>query len=370
MDFVNETLLAAGWTVGFQPDGREALVVVAKGTFSLPAGEDEALLASKQLPLVEADTFTGEPGFSAPLHETDFAHRKPRCDVLLNGKAWAPKGRPAQTVPVSLSLGGMTKAFAVHGPRIWRKSLLGTPHPSAAEHFTSLAISYDNAFGGVDTSQTDASRHKAFLSNPVGRGFRHHLENVDGVPMPNTEEIRTPVTSPRGPYFPMAFGALGRNWQPRAALAGTYDEQWVNEGIPFFPKDFDDRYFQAAPEDQQVPYPRGGETVTLVNLSPRGTLRFRLPRLQVPVAFIPHRGPAKQLDAALDTVLIEPESSHVLLTWRLTWPLRRDAFEMKQVVVGGRSRGWLRAHAVGKTYYPNLDALARARRPSKGERHG
>jgi hypothetical protein len=76
------------------------------------------------------------------------------------------------------------------------------------------------------------------------------------------------------------------------------------------------------------------------------------------------------LDAALDTVLVEPDADRLLLTWRLAWPLRRDAFEMKQVVVGGRSRGWLRAHTVGKTYYPNLDALARVSRIQKAGRHG
>jgi len=367
MDFVNETPLSAGWTVGFQPDGREVLVVVAKGTFSLPTSEEEAPLASKQLPLVEADTFTEEPGFSAPLHEADFAHRKPRCDVLLNGSAWAPGGKPTQVVPVSFSLGGMTKAFAVHGPRVWRKSLMGAPRPSETKPFISLPISYNNAFGGIDTSPDDPSKHRAFPLNPVGRGFRHHLEGVDGVLMPNTEEIRTPVTSPRGPYRPMAFGAMGRNWQPRAAFAGTYDESWLSEGLPFFPKDFDDRYFQSAPIDQQVPYPRGGEAVTLINLTRNGTLRFRLPERRVPVALIPHQGPTKQLDAALDTVLVEPDAGHLLLTWRIAWPLRRDAFEMKQVVVGGRSRGWLRAHAVGKAYYPNIDALIRARRVG---RHG
>ena len=45
-----------------------------------------------------ADTFTGEPGFSAPVYEVDFAPRKPRCDVLLVGSAYAPEGRPATRV--------------------------------------------------------------------------------------------------------------------------------------------------------------------------------------------------------------------------------------------------------------------------------
>ncbi|MBZ4415384.1 DUF2169 domain-containing protein [Myxococcus sp. RHSTA-1-4] len=356
--------------MGFQPDGREVLVVVAKATFTLPTEDTVAPLAPEQVPLTEADTFTGEPGFSAPLHETDFAHRKPRCDVLLNGSAWAPGGRPARVVPVSLSLGGMKKSFAVHGPRVWRKTLVGGIQPSEAQAFTSQSISYDHAFGGVDTGPKDASKHQTFLPNPVGKGFHHFLAEVDGRPMPNTEEIRAPITSPRGPYRPMAFGALGRNWQPRASYAGTYDARWMDECLPFFPKDFDDKYFQAAPEDQQVPYPRGGEAVTLVNLSPQGMLRFRLPHLRVPIAFIPHQGRATQQDAVLDTVLLEPDANRLLLTWRIAWPLRRNAFEMKQVVVGGRTPGWMRAHAVGKKYYPGLNELIQADRARKGGRHG
>jgi hypothetical protein len=31
-------------------------------------------------------------------------------------------------------------------------------------------------------------------------------------------------------------------------LAGTYDEHWLNETRPFLPADFDDQYFQAAPQ--------------------------------------------------------------------------------------------------------------------------
>ena len=63
-------------------------------------------------------------------------------------------------------------------------------------------------------------------------------------------------------------------------------------------------------------------------------------------------------------------SSRLLLTWRLAWPLRRNAFELKQVVVGGRSPGWLRAHAVGKRYYPTLNEVIRADRARKGGHRG
>ena len=84
MDFVNETKVEAGWTLGFEPDGRELLVVAIKATFKIPKFGDEPELAENQVPLTAADEFTGEPGYSATLYETDYAHRKPFCDVLLN----------------------------------------------------------------------------------------------------------------------------------------------------------------------------------------------------------------------------------------------------------------------------------------------
>ena len=85
MQLLNATKMQAGYTMGMQPDGREVLVVVARGTFQIPKTGEEPTLAHNQTPIVEADTFTGEPGFSAPVYESDFAPVKPRCDVLLLG---------------------------------------------------------------------------------------------------------------------------------------------------------------------------------------------------------------------------------------------------------------------------------------------
>jgi len=90
--------------MGMKPDGRELLVVVVKGTFSIPKSPSEVPeLAEKQADLVMADEFTGEPGLSAPKYESDFAPFKPRCDVLLNGSAYAPGGQPSQTHQVGVA---------------------------------------------------------------------------------------------------------------------------------------------------------------------------------------------------------------------------------------------------------------------------
>ena len=58
--------------------------------------------------------------------------------------------------------------------------------------------------------------------------------------------------------------------------------------FPFLPPDFDDRYFQMAPPDQQIDYPRGGEEVQLVNLTPEGRLGFQLPPTGLSMTLFKH----------------------------------------------------------------------------------
>ena len=65
MDLVNATRMPAGYTMGLDPDGRERIVVVAKGTFTIPAKGGPLELAEEQLPLVLGDEFYGEPGSAA-----------------------------------------------------------------------------------------------------------------------------------------------------------------------------------------------------------------------------------------------------------------------------------------------------------------
>jgi hypothetical protein len=342
MELINSTRMVAGYTMGLEPSGRELLVVVVKGTFRIPAMGEPVRLAEDQLPLVMVDTFTGEPGLSAPVYESDFAPRKLLCDVLLVGSAHAPGGRPASRVEVGLRVNGMAKTFVAVGDRRWQAGATGIA-TSPPQSFTTMPISYDRAFGGVDTSHEDPAKHAAFVRNPVGRGFRKYLKAsaLDGVPLPNTEELGRTVSAPGSEaYVPMALGPLGRSWLPRAPLAGTYDDAWLKEHFPFLPPDFDERYYQAAPADQQIPHPQGGEEVVLVNLSPEGQVAFALPVFDAPVHFFPKSGGREAGRLLLDTIVLEPDHQRFTLTWRATRPVKRDIVEMSQVIVGRPSPDW------------------------------
>src|SRR5262245_17381312 len=164
MELVNSTRLVAGHTMGLEPSGRELLIVVVKGTFRIPRELGGALvLHEEQAPLVISDEFYGEPGLSAPKYEVDFAPRKTRCDLILNGTAHAPGGRLTGRVTVGVSVGSWSKSFAVVGDRFWSNA--GGVRSTPAQPFETMPVNYDRAFGGADLRHEDPAQHAAFMPN-------------------------------------------------------------------------------------------------------------------------------------------------------------------------------------------------------------
>jgi hypothetical protein len=344
MELINATRMVAGYTMGMDSDGRESLVVAVKGTFCIP-GEPggRPSLHEAQLPLTMSDVFYGEAGLSAPKYEIDFAPCKHRCDVLLNGSAYAPGGRPIDRVVVGLQIGNSSKSFSVVGDRVWFSA--GGVRASAPAPFTVMPISYDQAFGGVDLRHDDPQQHAAFTANPSGRGFHKHLNDewLDGTPLPNTEELGNQVVQPDGAYRPMSFGVIGRHWDPRYRYAGTYDQNWLDNVFPFLPADFDAQYYQSAPSDQQMSKPLGQQSVTLLNLTPDGRRDFVLPHFEAPIHVFSKKNRREDLIAPLDTVVIEPDLERLTMTWRVARPLKKGMFEIAQILIGRQGREWWQA---------------------------
>ena len=69
----------------------------------------------------------------------------------------------------------------------------------------------------------------------------------------------------------------------------------------------------------------------------------------------------------MDTLMIEPDKRLFSLTWRASLPLKKNMFEIPQVLVGKMSRGWWRARELGKTYYPSLEHLALSKKTEAEE---
>ena len=134
-----------------------------------------------------------------------------------------------------------------------------------------MPLTYERAFGGIDDTDPDAcptptcpTRSAAAGPGALGRApDRPAAAQHRGAG--RARERRPGATTGR-----WASAIRARNWPPRYSYAGTYDQHWIDEVFPFLPADFDDRYYQAAPEDQWIDEPQGGEEVVLVNLTPRG----------------------------------------------------------------------------------------------------
>jgi hypothetical protein len=313
-------------------------VVVVSATFEAPPGRP-LRLADEQVPVRDTDEYYGEPGVSSVRYEGEIAWEKPRVDVLVNGKAYGPGGAKTGSVAVGLLLGDVHKELRVTGDR---RSRLG--FHSAPEPFETMPIIYERALGGIDKRSLNPTKHPSDPRNPIGVGFHGALSQNPSIvtEVPNVEHVS------KAPP-PAGFGVVGRNWQPRIGLAGTYDQAWLAEQCPLLPLDFDTRHFQAAPLDQQSDTIRGGEQGEIRNMTPEGIWRFLLPTLKVPVH--PWYGNRKrQVELKLDAVIIEPDSYRIILIARANILVRRNQAPLEEIVLGHVTPGWERARRRNKIY--------------------
>ncbi|MBP6339170.1 MAG: DUF2169 domain-containing protein, partial [Vitreoscilla sp.] len=127
LQVVNHTPFMASLSVFSDPAGVETAYAVVKATFSI--GVKGPVLAKPQQPLLATDVFWGDPVGTSLRAAGEFALLKPGTDVLLVGRAIAP--RPGTRVAdVSVSVGPVTRTVRVFGDRRWQKSL-GSWKPSS-----------------------------------------------------------------------------------------------------------------------------------------------------------------------------------------------------------------------------------------------
>lgn len=333
----NTTGMLAGVTGATDKDGRDYAVVVVKGTFVVD-DKGDVLLADEQEPFVYADAHHGDPGATSIKYECDFAPYKPRCDVLLRAYAVAPWDEPVAELTVSVEVGSLKKHLRIVGDRRWEAGVFRTTATPPTK-FAQMPIVFERAFGGADYSHADQNRHAVEMRNLVGVGFRVNSDPkiIDGSPLPNVEYPDQRLERWNDTPTPAGFGILGRGWQPRIRHAGTYDQAWLDARFPFLPADFDERYFQAAPEDQQLPELTGGTVVRCTNLSPGGSLVFKIPRVTIPIAFR-FRDREHAAEPRLDTMLIEPHRRRFLLTWRTRVAVGRKFQALREILVGTPSK--------------------------------
>jgi hypothetical protein len=311
------------------PDGIDSLYVIIKATFLL---REKVVVAQEQLPIAFEDQYLGKPGQSSLKVASDLSLAKPGTDVLLVGTAYVLGGKSVSHTDVSLTVGPITKTVRVFGRRIWKSGLLRTKI-SEPELFKMMPLVWERAYGGTYLTSSDPADLQAENRNPVGVGFhvKKRKKELDGTVLPNLEDPKQFISSWKDRPTPAAFGPICPHWEPRRTYAGTYDEDWQKHQAPYLPKDFDNRFFQLAPPDQVVPgYLKGGEKVEILGGTPSGQLRFRLPEYRVQATYRLDNNDHVRA-ANLDTVLIEPDASRLILLWRTVFPCDKKALRVREI---------------------------------------
>jgi hypothetical protein len=335
---VNRTPFAAQTHVQLDVDGQEVLVVVGCATFSVPDDGSPLSVAPLQDEVRFVDEPRGDPACSSIAFESDISPFKPRVDVIIEAAAHAPPGRATTETLVSLRVADIHKVLRVIGDR-------GSARDRSPAPFTRLPIVYERALGGV------TAKGETCLENPVGLGWRGARPADPSLVtvLPNIEYANPRAAFREGVELPAGFGIVARHWRPRIGFAGTYDAAWLESTWPLLPADFDPRFNQVAPGDQQTEEIVGGEVVELTHVTPSGHWRFRLPKLDVPVHLV-HADRVEPRALRIDTVAIDANRRTVTLKWRLAVRHRRNAPALRSVVFGHVTPAWLSARQNGKTW--------------------
>lgn len=323
----NDTPYKAGKTWGRDKDGVHEWIVAVKATYDiLPDGS--VTLAEEQLEPLLAPEYNGEDGLSSLRYDADLVAPKPTTDVLINGTAYAPGGRPSTDFMVGARIGRIQKVIRVRGNRVWHEGLFG-PAPSSVQAVTELPIIYERAYGGYDQTDPDPKKQRMDPRNPVGCGVVAQSDHKIGQPVPNFEYPNGNLKKDG----PAGFGAIDSFWSPRRELTGTYDDAWQQNRLPLLPEDWDSHSLLCSPIDQRPKsYLRGGEPVELTNLTPSGKLTFTLPKVFLSFrTLIDTR--KEEHRSRLSSVIIEPDFPRVIMVWLTSLACRTNVDYLEETIV-------------------------------------
>ncbi|MEW6262843.1 MAG: DUF2169 domain-containing protein [Thermodesulfobacteriota bacterium] len=294
--------------------GNRDYLIVSLLTFFSFERPEEPLKEKEMWPFVQE-----EMGEEAIL---DQGLPKVHGEVLLSARCHPPDGQPAPGCPVSFTIGPLEKHLYVFGHRRW-EGLVGGFRATQPEPFTSMDLSWRNAFGGP-----------GYDRNPLGKGY-HPKPSEWGEAvqwLPNVEYPSSLVGLPTDRPEPAGFLPLDLTWPQRFSKRGTYGDKWLREQYPYYPEDMDLSFFNAGPEDQWLreDYFRGDETFTLDHLHPtKAHLSSRLPGLRQRCFIL--RRPGRDGDTVfeefktrLDTVWLFPHAERGITIHRATVPVQDD----------------------------------------------
>lgn len=264
------------------PAGESFHVFVARQAYAMTA--QGLMPLADQPPLLDADMCFGERLASSVQAESELAPYKPRCDVIVNAAAHAPRGKPARRVVTTLRVERadgtrvIDKSLLVTGECRWQRSSLPVrlglalltvaslglirPAPwrlTRPAPFLALPVRYESAYGGecrIDALPENRERlrrrigakfcltdeqlrahpdadsptgpplaHTACEDNPIGRGYCRawylRATGLDRLPAPSIAYADAPITAS------LLWQAMHERAAPLTAGYGFVGRAWL-----------------------------------------------------------------------------------------------------------------------------------------------
>ncbi len=334
MDIIQPLDLEAGYRT-FSFNNKHHLVVTLKLYFPLLGGD----------PLLFCDAYQEMSKLDMPF--IDEGLPKLAAEFFTMGDAISPHGIPVSALNVSTQCADVKKELHVVGDRYWMGGLTGT---SAAVPFTKMALNWHNAFGGKD-----------YPLNPAGKGIDKEKTDIgeDLILMPNVEYAHKLMnnkgqTPPVASYMPRLI-----DHPERSKHLGTYDEDWLANCFPGYPKDLNFRAFNCASDDQILDSPLlGGEKFELKHFhSEHPTLTGTIPKFNARAFMVKpciklkdmQESDLKEVNTHIDTVTFFPNQLMGMVVYRGTLEVTQsDGSDYKHLLCAYESLGTVTR---GKDHY-------------------
>lgn len=230
----------------------------------------------------------------------DLATERSGTTILVEGRIELPEnGAPARA---RVRVGSSTRLLRAFGPRRWVRTSSGFEAQTVGAP-EAVPLDFAHAFGGP-----------GFPANPIGKGFVRAGESPEGVALPELEDDTHLIGSPEDRPPPAAIAAVAPAWEPRCAVAGTYDEVWKTTRAPALPDDCDPSIFD--PGSWVIrPGLRGSEEIEVSGISGVPLFRRVLPRplLRCRVGNV-------TLVPTVDALTVDPARDRLVVTLRFVLP--------------------------------------------------
>jgi len=309
VNLVNNTPIPAKLTVSEIYGMKDRFgMIVAKVSYNFDNQGNVKIDTQEPFPIFGNDEKT-ELGL---LPRDDFPRKDSIFEVILLGSAFAPKGKPIESMTVSLTVGKHKRKLVVFGDREWirekdsdkDKALISKSKP-----FTRMPLTYEKAFGGScevfldkDSAVTVADpinrAGRGFDFESIAKGISEQFYTAKGYPifdetrcLPNVEHPDQLIKKWDDVPTPACWATVPMDTGIHAKRSMDISNININQENPLdsdFPKSLpltEGAFHRASPE-WIIDVPENGARVILEGLTPEDILKFVLPQLRIFVDYI------------------------------------------------------------------------------------